>query len=209
MKQKSADLFFDDVNFSSIVSTIKGIYTSDGSMASLLDFERVLDEADLYAFQNWLDGELVKGPTINRYSVKCVFMWPYNLMPNPLGAKRLSSIGCNTRFAKSVIKVPMEIKNEDDFVPGTHYPKMTEKRVWFIEIEIPKSLMNDIKEGSIDLAGKTIELDELENAYEEDLDKAEVDSEEDPDSPDQMGQPPGQDMMPMAPGPGAAQPPQM
>ena len=52
MSKLKADEFFDDINFESIVSTIKGIYTSDGSMSTLLDFERVLDESDLYAFRN-------------------------------------------------------------------------------------------------------------------------------------------------------------
>ena len=40
---KTADKFFDDVDYVSIISTIKGIYTSNGSMSVLLDFERVLD----------------------------------------------------------------------------------------------------------------------------------------------------------------------
>jgi len=66
---KTADKFFDDVDYVSIISTVKGIFTSDGSMAVLLDYERVLDEADLYAFRNWELGELVQGPVVKRYSV--------------------------------------------------------------------------------------------------------------------------------------------
>jgi hypothetical protein len=31
--------------------------------------------------------------------------------------------------------------------------------------------MNDIREGSIDLAGQSIDLDDLDSAYEQDLDK--------------------------------------
>jgi hypothetical protein len=85
----TADDFFDDVDYVSIISTIKGIYTSDGSMSVLLDFERVLDEADMYAFRNWQLGELVQGPVVKRYSVACMFMWPDKLMPDPSGAKRL------------------------------------------------------------------------------------------------------------------------
>jgi len=167
----SADKFFDDVDYVSITSTIKGIMVSDGSMSSLIDFERVLDDADLYAYRNWIKGELVKGPTVKRYTVSCVFMWPYNLMPDPSGVKRLITIGCNIRFAKSKIKVPIEVKDYDDFVPGTRYPRMVEKKVWFVEIEIPKSLMNSIKEGSIDLADQTIDLEDIDQAYEDDLDK--------------------------------------
>jgi hypothetical protein len=180
MKHKSADNFFDDIDFVSIVNNVKGIMTSDGTMSTLLDFERVLDEADLYAFQNWELGELVQGPDSGRYSVSCVFMWPYKLMPDPNGAKRLANIGCNVSFKKSKIKVPIEIKNYDDFVQGTRYPKGVEKKVWLVCIEVPKELMNEIKEGSIDLADQTIDLDDIETAYEDDLDKE--NSQQDPNA---------------------------
>jgi len=177
MKHLTADKFFDNVNFVSIVDTVKGIFTSDGSMNTLLDFERVLDESDLYAYRNWDLGELVQGPDVRRYSVSCIFMWPYDLMPNPKGARRLTNIGCNVKFAKSKIKVPMEIKNYDDYVPGTRYPKMEERKIWFVYIEIPKELLDDIKEGSIDLAGQTIDLEDIDNAYDKDLDKTTDDAE--------------------------------
>lgn len=171
MKQKSADNFFNDVDFVSIVNNIKGIMTSDGTMSTLLDFERVLDEADLYAFKNWILGELVQGPKSGKYSVSCTFMWPYKLMPDPSGTKRLASIGCSISFAKGKIKVPIEVKNYEDFVQGTRYPKGVEKKVWFVQITVPKALMNEIKEGSIDLADQTIDLDDIDEAYEDDLDK--------------------------------------
>ena len=109
MKTLSADKFFNDIDFISIVDTIKGIYMSDGSMSTLLDFERVLDEADLYAFKNWLIGELVQGPVNGRYSTTCTFMWPYKLMPDPRGALRLINIGCKVKIAKAKLEVPVEV----------------------------------------------------------------------------------------------------
>ncbi len=198
----SADKFFDDVDFVSIISTIKGVFMSDGAMSTLLDYERVLDEADVYAFKNWELGELVQGPKIGRYTVKCIFMWPYKLMPDPTGAKRLATIGCNIAFAKSKIKVPIEVTNYEDFVQGTRYPKMTERPVWFVQIEVPKSLMNEIKEGSIDLADQTIDLDDLEDAYEEDLDKENTQEQTDGTAPaDMNGMPaPAAPGAPVAPG---------
>lgn len=178
MKIKAPDKFFKNIDFISIVDTIKGIYTSDGSMSVLLDFERVLDDADLYAFKNWLKGELVQGPDLGRYSATCVFMWPAKLMPDPRGAMRLVKIGCKVEFAKSKIKVPIKVENEDDFVPGTHYPKMVERPVWYVKIEVPLELMDDIKEGSIELADRTIDLSDIEDAYDEDLDKTTEQAEE-------------------------------
>lgn len=178
MTHKTADDFFNDIDFVSIVSTVKGIYTSDGAMSVLLDFERVLDEADLYAYKNWQLGELVQGPDVKRYSVACTFMWPYKLMPDPRGAKRLTVLGCKVYFAKSEIKVPVQVKDYEDLVPGTNYPKMIERKVWFVRIEIPLELMDEIKEGSIDLADQKIDLEDIDKAYDEDLDKAQVKTEE-------------------------------
>lgn len=179
MKNKPEDKFFDDINFISIVDNIKGIYTSDGSMSNLLDYERVLDEADLYAFKNWSIGELVQGPELGRYSATCVFMWPYKMMPDPRGALRLINIGCKVEIAKSKIKVPVEVKNYDDFQPGGKYPKMVERPVWFMRIEMPVELMDDIKEGSIDIADSQIDLADLDDAYDEDLDKQTTDENTD------------------------------
>jgi hypothetical protein len=171
MKTKTADKFFDNINFISIVDTVKGIYTSNGTMSTILDFERVLDDADIYAFKNWINGELVQGPDVGRYTATCVFMWPYQMMPDPRAAVRLLKIGCKVEFAKSEIKVPVEVKDYDDFVPGGRYPKMKERKVWFVKIEIPLELMDSIKEGSIDLADSTIDLADIDDAYNEDLDK--------------------------------------
>ena len=177
MKTLPADKFFNDIDFVSIVDTIKGIYMSDGAMSTLLDFERVMDEADVYAFKNWLVGELVDGPVIGRYSCKCVFMWPYKLMPNPKGALRLTNVGCKVTYGKGEIKVPVEVKDYDDFVPGGRYPKMIKRKVWFVEITIPFDLMDDIKEGSIDLADQTIDLSEIDDAYDEDLESSMTDGD--------------------------------
>ena len=186
---KQANKFFDSIDFVSIVDTIKNIYMSDGAMNTLLDFERVMDEADIYAFKNWINGELVQGPDIGRYSCTCVFMWPHKLMPDPRGALRLSTVGCNVEMLKGEIEVPVEVTSYDDFQSGTRYPKMQKNKVWFMKIEIPFELMDDIKEGSVDIADQTIDLSEIEDAYDEDLEQTSTDGDIDNEStaaPDQM-----------------------
>ena len=198
MTHKTADDWFNDIDFVSVVSTVKGIMTSDGAMSVLLDYERVLDEADVYAFKNWLLGELVQGPDIGKYDVTCTFMWPYKLMPDPRAIKRLLSIGCKIKVAKSKIKVPVEVKDYDDFVQGTMYPKGVEKQVWFVQVTIPLELMDDIKEGSIDLAEQTIDLEEIDQAYDEDLEKEGATQDETQEQPG-MAPAPDLGMMPPAP----------
>ena len=198
-----SDKFFNGIDYPSIIDNIKGIYTSDGAMSTLLDFERVLDEADLYAFQNWDLGELVSGPNVKRYTVDCVFMYPHKLMPNPMGAKRLLGLGCDLKFKKTKIKVPVQIKDPGDYEPGTHYPKMVEREVWLVMIEMPKELMNDIREGSIDLAGQNIDLEDLDSAYDEDLDQDDNDEENDQAQEQGMGMGMGPDLGMGPPGAGA------
>ena len=197
MSKKPADDFFNSVDYPGIIDTIKGVFTSDGSISTLIDFERVLDEADLYAYKNWELGELVDGPEIGKYSVTCTFMYPHKLMPNPKGGKRLTGVGCTVHYKKTKIKVPIEIKNPMDFRKGTHYPKMAEREVWLVRIAMPKQLMNEIREGSIDLADQTIDLQDLDDAYEQDLDK---ESQQDESAAS------GGDITPMAPQQGAMPP---
>ena len=166
-KQKT---FIDSPEWTNIVNNIKGIMTSDSTVTTLMDFERVLDEADIYAFKNWGLGELVDGPLIKRYDVTCTFMWPKSLMPDPRGAKRLLPLGCKVGFKKTKIKVPIEITEPSDYKAGTHYPKLIDRYVWLVNIVMPKQLMEDIREGSVDIAEQEIDLADLDDAYSKDYD---------------------------------------
>ena len=167
------DIFKNHEDYWLVAENIKGLYLSDGSILSLLDFERVLDELDLYAFKNWILGELVAGPEISAYKVSCTFMWPERLMPDPRGARRLLPFDCEVKFLKKRIKIPIKIEDPDDFIPGTHKARLVEKMVWLVEITMPKSLMSDIRTGSVELEDQTIDLEDLDQAYEEDLDQQE------------------------------------
>lgn len=167
------DIFKDHSDYWLVAKNIKDLYLSGGSIVSLLDFERVLDELDLYAFRNWQLGELVAGPEIGRYKVSCTFMWPERLMPDPRGARRLLPFDCDVKFKKTTIKIPIKIEEPNDFIPGTHKARLVEKKVWLVEITMPKDLMDDIRTGSVDLEDQSIDLGDLDAAYEEDLDQQE------------------------------------
>lgn len=152
-----------------VAQTIKNIYMSEGSLSTLIDFERVLDELDIFAFKNWELGELVSGPEIKKYSVTCVFMWPEKLMPDPRGGRRLLPFDCDINFKKTDIEVPTKIEDPSDYRPGTHKAKIVTKTVWLVEITIPKHLMSDIRTGSVEMEDDDIDLEDLDKAYEDDL----------------------------------------
>jgi hypothetical protein len=165
------EIFKDHTDYWQVAKNIRDIYMSDGSLTTLLDFERVLDEVDIYAFKNWEIGELVAGPEIGRYRVTCTFMWPERLMPDPRGARRLLPFDCQVEYLKKDIKIPVKITDPSDYRPGTAKAKLITKPVWLVEITMPKALMNDIRTGSIEMEDQEIDLGELDQAYEEDLDQ--------------------------------------
>ena len=150
-----------------IIKNTKEIYMTDSSLSTLLDFERVLDELDLYAFKHWKNGELVEGPVYEKYFVTCTFMWPYKLMPDPRGGKRLLSYDCEVSYEKTLLEYPTEVKSPKDFRPGGKMPKSEKTPVWLVTIVMPKQLMQDIHQGSVELEGSTIDLSDIEQAYEQ------------------------------------------
>ena len=165
------ELFKNHTDYWQVADNIRDIYMSDGSLTTLLDFERVLDEVDIYAFRNWEIGELVAGPDIGKYRVTCTFMWPLKLMPDPRGGRRLLNYDCEIEYQRKEIKIPVKITDPSDYRPGTKKAKLMIKEVWLVSITMPKSLMNDIRTGSIEMEDQDIDLEELDQAYEQDLDQ--------------------------------------
>lgn len=176
-KHKDIDLFKNHEDYWQVAKNIQNIYMSEGTLLSLLDFERVLDQLDIYAFKNWIMGELVAGPEIKKYNVTCTFMWPLKLMPDPRGARRLLPFDCEVLYKKTVMRVPVKIKDPSDYRQGTKKARISERPVWLVQITMPKSLMSDIRTGSIELEDQEIDLQDLDQAYEQDLDKEEFQSE--------------------------------
>lgn len=140
-----------------IISNIEQIYSSNNSLSLLKDFERVIDELDVYVFENWIDGEIVEGPKESRYFVECTFMWPYEKMPEPKGGQRLLDYGCKVQFAEDVIAKVRKIKTPDDIRPGTRKGKIDYDPIWMVKISIPKKLMHDIKRGYDQLDANKVE----------------------------------------------------
>jgi hypothetical protein len=192
MTHKTIDqaIFKDGSDYWQVAQNIQDIYLSEGSLLTLLDFERVLDELDLYAFKNWQIGELVAGPNIGKYRVTCIFMWPEKLMPDPRGGRRLLPFDCEVKYKKTNMKVPMKIEDPSDYRPGTKKARLVEKKVWLVEIAMPKALMSDIRTGSVELEDQDIDLADLDDAYEKDLDQDSYQSDEQAENAQQQLQQP-------------------
>ena len=182
-----------------IIQNVKEIHMTDSSLETLVNFERVIDELGLYAFANWKSGELIKGPVYEKYFVTCEFMWPFKLMPDPSGGERLLNYDCEVTYKKDKLVYPRKVKGPEDFKPGTKVPDKEERDIWIVSITIPKTLITEIRQGSLELENETLDMEDIDSAYEdgtdEDANKSDEDNAGEAQSPQpQQSQQPQGDM---------------
>ena len=165
-----------------IIKNIDNLYNSDTAFTVLKDFERVIDELDIYVYENWEDGELAVGPKIDRHWITCSFVWEKDKMPDPMGAKRLTDYDCKVKYKKDSVLVPRKIEKPEDFRPGTKKGKLDRKPVWLVEIQMPISLIGDMysgtKEAMAQAVEPAVEPNPMQEPQDADLATADVGAEE-------------------------------
>ncbi len=150
-----------------IVKNLENIYSSDVAFTVLKDFERVLDDLDIYVYANWGEGELVAGPKISRHWVTCSFMWPEKEMPDPMGGKRLLDYDCKVTYKKDSVIKPRKIRKPDDVRPMTKKGKLDSHPIWIVEIMMPKKLIADIYGGYKAMNDYELDVGSVPNAPQE------------------------------------------
>lgn len=174
------------------LKNIQDIYMSDSALSTLLDFERVIDELGVYVFKNWKNGELVAGPDYEKYFVTCTFMWPRKKMPDPRGGEQLLNYHCEVLYKRDHLEFPVIPKSPDDFKPNTKLGKLKRTPIWLVTITMPKKLMTEIHQGSIEVENENLDLGDLSQAYETGMDEEqgqadEFDDQMDNPADDQIG----------------------
>lgn len=159
-------------NMIDVVKNIDTVYQSNTAFQVLKDFERVIDELDVYVYDNWKDGELVIGPKMERHWVTCTFMWERENMPDPMGGKRLLDYDCKVSFKKDHYVEPKKIEKPDDLRPGTKKGKLERRPIWLVEIQMPKKLIFDIYSGSFNDVETNTEMSIPANADAQTADAA-------------------------------------
>jgi hypothetical protein len=156
----------DDIN-----SNLDTILGNENVLSVLLEFEGMLDNADIYAFKNWQVGEVVDGPKLGRYWVTVGLMYPYKMMPDPIGAERLVGYGCKVEYEKIKYTRPVKIRTQDDLETsddGKRVPKMISSPAWLITITMPRRY---IDEDLLDTDEDEFNQEAVNDAYDQGLDE--------------------------------------
>jgi hypothetical protein len=153
-----------------IYKNLDTIHNSPNVVDTLVEIDRILDRMDVYAYENWIQGEIVDGPFVERHWVEMTLMYPVKMMPNPDAAMRLIKNGCKVTFGKETLETFAKVEKPEDVVTGAdgqRVPRTVKKPVWLVTIRIPKSLL-DVSEDVKDT--DDVDYDSVESAYEEELD---------------------------------------
>ena len=172
-----------------IMSLLKRVSGQETSLQLLMEFEKTIDNSNLYAYKNWMDGELVEGPVIDRYWFTTTWMYPQTLMPDPDGSLRLIKYGCKVYYKKDTYLEPSKVLSGKDLKGGLSnerkQAKIIEHPVWLVTIEMPRKFVDEAQEAMLQLEDDEINVDDINAAWDENLDnedankEAEVSAEED------------------------------
>ena len=156
-----------------ILDTLKANTSRDSALETLMDMERVMDTSNIYAYANWIEGEIVEGPHIDRYWATITLMYPRKLMPDPVGAERLITNGCKVYYAEEEFVSAAKIKTPDDVAqvdgadgkrPGQTRAKKVVTPVWLVTVVIPRKHMEDIETNKLRVDDQNINSDKVEQA---------------------------------------------
>jgi hypothetical protein len=157
-----------------IMALLKRVSGQETSLHMLMEFEKTLDNANLYAYKNWFNGELVEGPVIDRYWFTTTWMYPEKMMPNPEGALRLIKYGCKVYFSKDNFLEPTDVHAGEDLRGGLSserkQAKLLKHPVWLVTIEMPRKFVDEAQEAMLQLEDDEINVDDINAAWDENID---------------------------------------
>lgn len=149
---------------------IKRLVDNESLIDLLIDVEDYLDSNNIYAFANWIHGEVIAGPYVKKYWVNVTFKWPHEKMPDPRGARRLLAQGTRIEFEKSTENESVEVKSPSDYQPGTKKPRIRKVPIWVVKMSIPRRFVSNVDDEVLDLYDEDVDSDTLETAKPEELD---------------------------------------
>lgn len=145
-------------------TAITRIENSEDILDILIDVENYFDSNNLYAFANWIDGEVVGGPWVKRYWVKVMLKYPYKKMPNPDGGLRLLKHGTKIRYDIKYEERSVDVKSPSDYQPGTKKPKIKKHKIWVITLLIPRRFVQNLDSEIMDTYDDEVDVNTVDDS---------------------------------------------
>lgn len=150
---------------------------SQNAIDILMQVEETMDRLNIFAYDNWFEGEIVKGPEIDKYWVSVTFMYKYEEMPDPDGAARIIAKGGRVYYEKEVLVTAAKLREPEDVDPEgdprrphQSAAKKIHKKVWLVTVELPRNFMDTISAADLEIQNMQIDNEAVDQAEEQGLD---------------------------------------
>lgn len=131
------------MDLSNNTETVQRLFDDSSLLDILLGVEEYFDNADLYVFSNWIDGEIVEGPVVSKYWVEVTLKYDMDKMPDPRGAYLFENQGTKIMVRQDVERViPKYAKDMDDLDIESGKVKEEKVPVILIKFVIPRRLVD-------------------------------------------------------------------
>ena len=159
------------IEIQELANTISEIKRNHNSLSILLNIEEVFDRINLYAYENWIKGEIIRGPILNKYWVEVYLMYHQKFKPNPNGALRLKKHGCQVFIKEDTIETAVKIKKPEDINPefeksGKRKPKTKNIPVYIVRMVLPRVMLDNYNLKRFQNFLDDVEIDEITNAFD-------------------------------------------
>ena len=117
----------------------------------LISCEDVLDTCDVYAFENWGLGEVVKGPIIGRHKVQMWLLYRHDKMPDPKFCLRLLKLGIKSEIIRT--------DREENTLEEAPKDADDDRRFWMVKLTFPRRLLDQAAKNELEMyADEEIDL---------------------------------------------------
>jgi len=151
------------------VKNIQKLFNQKSLLDIAIEVEKFLDYMNIYVYPNWREGEIVDGPNVGRYFITTTLKYDYEKMPDPMGARILHDIGVKVKYTKDVEMDPIKVKSPNDFRPNSKKPKLMPKKIWYIEIKIPRRFIDEIDYTELEDMDDEIDVQDVQDATDSGL----------------------------------------
>ena len=128
---------------------IQRLYDQNGLLDILLGVEEYFSGMDLYAYKNWIDGELVEGPIVSKYWVEVIFKYTKETFPDPRAMLIFERQGTKVTIKEDweikPIAHPRALSDMQSVVAqrsSVSKPKDIREPILLVKFQIPRRLVN-------------------------------------------------------------------
>ena len=159
------------ITTSTIYKNTRRVSDEPSKLDAAMEVAGFLEQVGAFAFDNWVDGELVFGPLIEKYYVTVKLMFPKKLPPNPAVFDRLTNLECIVELEKDtykrVVLVKDPVRSGIDLGTGNGFQKkMFTHEVWVLTLKVPQRYLALDGNTMFTIDGEDIMFNDLEAVYQ-------------------------------------------